>query len=63
MANCSICGNPTQLHVNGVPTCVRCDAANTEEYSERRIQQPKESERASSGVSSIEQIMAAKDAA
>jgi hypothetical protein len=31
MSNCSVCGEPTELHVMGDPICVKCDASLTEE--------------------------------
>ena len=48
-SNCSICGEPTQLHVMGRPICVKCEGRE----GEQRRRGP---ERASA-VSRIEQIM------
>jgi hypothetical protein len=49
MSNCSVCGEPTQLHAMGKPICVNCE----EREDEQRRQGP---ERASA-VSRIDQIM------
>jgi hypothetical protein len=34
MPKCRVCGNPTQLHINGVPICSEC-LEPTEEGKER----------------------------
>jgi hypothetical protein len=36
MSNCSVCGEPTQLHVNDKPICFKCDAASPQERRMRR---------------------------
>jgi hypothetical protein len=32
MSICSVCGEPTQLHVLGKPICVKCENAKSEEH-------------------------------
>jgi len=44
MSNCSVCGEPTQLHVLGKPICVKCDSVAVQERricGERREASPK----------------------
>jgi|HubBroStandDraft_6_1064221.scaffolds.fasta_scaffold5114076_1 hypothetical protein len=61
MSNCSVCGEPTQLHVHDKPICPKCYAANPEERRMRSAQQSKESGN-ESGANRIEQVMTAKGA-
>jgi len=49
MPSCSVCGKITQLHVMGVPLCVKCDSALVEECSVRN-EPPKRSPETMSAI-------------